>query len=178
MAEIEAPTEAIAEELHHQAHAARDQWVSQVALSSAFLAVLAAIGALMANHHANEAMIEQIQASDQWGYYQAKSIKAGLLGSKLEILNAMGKASVEKDQSKLSEYKHEQEEISERAQEKEKNSLSHLKIHSVLARSVTFFQIAIGIAAISVLAKRRKVWLLGMGFGFLGLVFLVQGFLS
>ena len=40
----------------------------------------------MAGHHSNEAMIEQIQASDHWGYYQAKGIKAAVLGTRISIL--------------------------------------------------------------------------------------------
>ena len=36
---------------------------------------LAAIAALLAGHAANEALLEQIKASDQWSYYQSKSIK-------------------------------------------------------------------------------------------------------
>jgi len=53
------------------------------ALTAAFLAVLAAITSLMAEHHANEAMLDQIRSSDKWSFYQAKSIKANLLPRKL-----------------------------------------------------------------------------------------------
>lgn len=178
MAEIEAPTEAIAEQLHHEAHTSKQSWVSQVALSSAIIAVFAAVGAMVANHDANEAMLEQIKASDQWSYYQAKGIKASMLGTKLEILESLGKTTAAKDRDKLADYKKEQQEIAEVAQENEKSSAEHLHRHVVLARSVTLFQLAIATAAISVLARRRKIWLFGMGFGLFGLVFLVQGFLS
>lgn len=178
MAEIEAPTEAIVEELHHRAHEARENWISQVALSSAIIAVFAAVGAMVANHDANEAMIKQIQASDQWGYYQAKGIKASMLGTKIELLESMGKATSAKDKEKLTEYKSEQQEIANVAQENEKESSEYLHRHVVFARSVTLFQIAIATAAISVLARRRKIWLFGMGFALFGVVFLVQGFLS
>ena len=47
----------------------------QADLAAAFLAVLAAITSLMAEHHANEAMLDQIRNSDQWSFYQAESIK-------------------------------------------------------------------------------------------------------
>ncbi|MGO9146526.1 MAG: DUF4337 family protein [Desulfomonilia bacterium] len=36
-----------------------------VALSTAILAVLAAVSSLLAGHHSNEALIEQIQSSDK-----------------------------------------------------------------------------------------------------------------
>ena len=38
-----------------------------------------------------EAMILQIQSSDQWNYFQAKSIKSSLLTTKTELLTALGK---------------------------------------------------------------------------------------
>lgn len=175
MAEIEAPIEAIEEEIHHHAHLAGESWISQVALSSALFAAFAAISALLANHHANEAMIEQIQASDQWGYYQAKGIKASVLSTKKELLTALGKPFSPADEQKIAEYKQEQTSISESAEEKEHSSEVHLRHHVALARGVTLFQVAIAIAAISVLSRRRRYWFVGIGFAVIGLACLVQG---
>ncbi len=66
--EIEVPTEHLHEHMEHEAEEGREKWVLGVALSSAFLAAFAAVASLMAGHHANEAMIDQIRASDQWNY--------------------------------------------------------------------------------------------------------------
>src|SRR5215813_12675105 len=82
--EIEVPTEQLHETLHEEAHKAHGdgggrEWFSQVALSSALLAVLAAIAALLAGHHANEGVLEQIKASDHWSYFQSKGIKASVM---------------------------------------------------------------------------------------------------
>ena len=179
MEEQEVPLERLQEEIHHHAQGedGTAQWIMGVALSSALLAALAAVTALMAGHHANEAMIEQIQASDQWSYYQAKGVKAGVLGSKIDLLKAFEKEPSESDHVKLSEYKKDQDEIRERAEEKEKASKSHLNHHVVLARGVTMFQVAIAIGAISVLTRRRRFWFVSLGFGFLGFIFLIQGLL-
>ena len=57
----EVPTEQLHEEIHHHVEHSRELWVLGVALSSALLAGLAAVGALMAGHHANEAMLAQIE---------------------------------------------------------------------------------------------------------------------
>jgi hypothetical protein len=45
----------------------------------------------MAEHHANEAMLDQIRSADEWNFYQAKSIKANLFTTKIELLKALGK---------------------------------------------------------------------------------------
>ena len=39
------------------------------------VAVLAAVAALIAGDKANEAVLDQIRASNQWDYHQSKSIK-------------------------------------------------------------------------------------------------------
>src|SRR6266542_3991704 len=115
----EVPTEHLHEEIHHHATHKKQPWTMGVALSSALLAGLAAVCSLLAGHHANEAMIDQIQSSDRWSFYQAKSIKAAVLGSKIELLEAEGKPVAQKDRDKVAEYKKEQDEISAQAKEKE-----------------------------------------------------------
>ena len=148
-----------------------------VALSSALLAGLAAVCSLLAGHHANEAMIDQMKASDQWAYYQAKGIKWAVLTSKMELLEGEGKAASSKDKEKLEQYKKDQDDITEKAKESEESSEKHLGAHVVFARGVTLFQIAIAIGAISVLIQRRSFWLVSLLFGAVGIFFLVQGFM-
>ena len=184
MEEIEVPVEKIQEELHERAqeeqgaHSPHSGFSSRVALTSAILAVFAAISALLAGHHSNEAMIEQIHASDHWSYYQAKGIKSAILSTRVEILESLGKPADEKALEKISEYKKEQEEISAQAKEREADSALHLRIHQVLARAVTFFQIAITIAAIAVLTHRKRFWFVSLAFGGIGLFSFIQGLLT
>src|SRR6202048_4731246 len=107
MEEAEVPLEDLQEHVHHSAEHGGEKWISWVALSTAILAVLAAIAGLLSGKHANEAMMSQIEASDQWGYFQAKSIKASVLDAKI----ALSSAPNESDSSKSERYEKEQEEI-------------------------------------------------------------------
>src|ERR1700733_12505758 len=75
MEEIEVPTEHLQEHITESAKESTEKWSMYAAVSTAFMAVFAALGSLMAGHHSNEALIQQIKASDQWSYYQAKGIK-------------------------------------------------------------------------------------------------------
>ncbi len=177
MEEIEVPTEHLHEELHHHAEHGGNSWNMGVALSSALLAALAAVAALLAGHHANEAMIEQLKASDQWAYYQAKGIKSAVLATKIDLVKALGRHAAKADEEKLADYKKEQAEITEKATELETGSHAHLAHHVILARAVTLFQVAIAIGAISVLTKKKRFWHVSMGFGAIGVFFLVQGLL-
>src|ERR1700722_20672221 len=126
MEEPEVPLEKSQEDIHHRATHAKTRWTLGVALSSALLAGLAAVCSLLAGHHANEAMVDQIQSSDKWAYYQAKGIKAAVLGSKIELLEAEGKAVAESDRRKLADYKKDQVGISAKATEKEDAWGDHL----------------------------------------------------
>jgi hypothetical protein len=175
MEQPEVPLEAVSEQIHHHAEHARERWILGVALTSAILAAFAAIASLLAGHHANEAMIDQIAASDHWSYYQAKGMKAAVLGSKMETLQALGHANSAADEEKLKRYGQEQEEIQTQAREKQADSARHLQTHTIFARSVTMFQVAIAVAAISVLTRRRRFWLISIAFGVIGIVFLIQG---
>ena len=87
----EVPLEQTQEEIAHHAHTASESWIMGVALTAAVLAAMAAIGSLLAEHYANEAMLEQIQSSDHWGFFQAKGIKAAVLLTKIELRTALDK---------------------------------------------------------------------------------------
>src|SRR5215469_3787459 len=169
MEEAEVPLEHLHEQVKESAEHSREAWISWVALSTAILAVLAAIAGLLSGQYANEAMINQIEASDQWSYYQAKSIKASVLDAKMSLAGTAN----ESDRSKYDRYEKEQEEIKSEAERKEAAAKSNFHKHEVFARGVTMFQIAIAIAAISALTRKRSFWLVSLIFGALGCAFLV-----
>src|ERR1043166_7137891 len=139
MEEAEVPLEHVQEHVHETAKHSREAWISGVALSTAILAVLAAIASMLSGEHANEAMLSQIEASSQWNYYQAKSIKAAVLDAKAAFTGMHD----ESDQAKRARYEKEQEEIKANAEHKEAAAKSFFHQHEVFARGVTMFQIAI-----------------------------------
>ncbi len=177
MEELEDQTEQVQEHVNHSAQHGGDRLTLWVALTAAFLAALAAVTNLMSGHHSNEAMVEQIRASDAWSHYQAKSIKATVLATKKDIFEAMGKKLPDESSGKLDQYHSDQEDISQQAKELEASSEHHLGRHLIFARGVTMFQVAIAIAAISALSRRRLFWYVSLGFGAVGLVFLIWGFI-
>ena len=175
--EIEVPLENVHEkisELHHEAEGG--SWTRYIAVSTAFLAVLAAVGSLQAGKYINEAILEKndqigsiTKASDKWSYYQAKGIKALI---------------VAKDNPRESErYKKEQEKISEEAKELEKEAnhagqtaAAFVTRHEHFALSVSLFQIAIALSAIAALMRQRRLWLVSLAAGAIGVALLLYGF--
>jgi hypothetical protein len=170
----EVPLEQSQEEIAHHAHSAAEGWIMGVALTAAFLAVMAAIAALMAEHHANEAMIERIKSSDHWAEFQANSIKRNLLETKVELLAAVNKTADEKTPDKLAKYSGNQEELKKTAGAEEHASETHLTRHTRLSGSVTLFQVGIAVGAISVLTKRKSFWYGSLAFGVAGLGMLLR----
>jgi len=172
MEEAEVPLEGLHEEIHHRAEHDGEKWISWVALSTAILAVLAAIAGLLSGMHANEAMMSQIESSDQWAYYQAKGVKAAVLDAKMSL---SGAAATEEDKTKAERYQEEQKEIQKEANAKQNEAKSNFHQHEIFARGVTMFQIAIAIAAIAALTKKPRFWIVSLLFGIAGCIFLALG---
>jgi hypothetical protein len=165
-------------------------WMMALSLSTALLAVCAAVAALLSGANSNdailaknEAVLQQARASDQWTYYQAKSVKANLaeLGTDL----AQSGAGAEKQRGLAERYRKEAADIEKSARDLEEkveasNRLSDslLERHHRFAIAVTLFQVAIAMCAIAALVRQRLLWLLGLLGGCGGLVFLAIGLLS
>ena len=169
MEEIEVPTEHLHEAISEKAKEHETGWSMYVAISTAMVAVLAALAGLLAGHHSNEALMEQIKASDQWALYQAKGIKAEI--KSIAVNGGTGDAAA------VEKYRKEQEEIKEKAEEFEKSSKIHLNKHVSLAGSVTLFQVAIAISAIAILTRIKVLWFTALAFSAVGIVFFLMGIL-
>jgi hypothetical protein len=178
MEEPEVPTEHLHEEIHHQAAHQSEKWIMGVALSSALLASLAAVVSMSSGHFSTEAMVSEIESANLWNFFQAKSIKQAQLKTKMELLAALGKPSNQADAAKAAEYDHDKGEIQKQAQELGQDAKRFLHTHHLLARSVTLFQVAIAVGAISALTRKKAFWYVSMGFGAVGLVLAALSLLS
>ena len=178
MEDPEVPLNELHEHVHHLTHhgPSPERWTMRVALSTALFAAIAAIASLIAGQEANEAMAAQIQSSDQWSYYQAKSIKVNLLDTKDELLVAMGRTPAAKDADKRAIDQTEKDTIKEHATEKANESVHLLQRHEWMARAVTMFQVAIALSAIAMLTKQRLFWIVGLGLGAIGIAFFAMSF--
>jgi hypothetical protein len=164
-------------------------WTLALSLSTAMIAVFAAIASLLSGSHANaailsknEAVLNQARASDQWAYYQAKGIKHTVYASQAEAVGATNPAQATKLREEASHYKEEQAEVEKRARELEakveeagKAADESLERHHQFAISVTIFQVAIALAAIAALTRRKPLWFVSLAVGAGGLVFFLRG---
>jgi hypothetical protein len=151
------------------------------AITAAVLAVLAALGSLLSGHAANQAILKQSEASDQWAYFQSKSTKGHLYEVGREIVSALSaragesKPSLDRFEQQKSRYEKEKEEIRAHAEELEKESRHEFLQHHYYSLGVASFQVGIVLASISILVRHRAIWWLSLIGGLIGILFLARG---
>jgi hypothetical protein len=153
--------------VEHSAHAG-DTLAARIAVVTAILSTVGAtfsyLGGATQNDammYKNEAVLKRTEASDQWSFYQAKSSKQHLAELAALLAPADKKAEFE---AEVERYKKEKKEIQTKAEalEAETQKYNELSEHAMhphhrLAQATTLIQIAISLAAITVLT--RKLWL-------------------
>lgn len=148
----------------------RDPLAQRIALMTAILSTVGAIVNYASGSAQNEALflknesiLKQSQASDQWAYYQSKS-------TKLHIADAAAKLAADpavrqgfiaerdaEDKGRI-QVQHEAQALQDESRRLARESDIKLRPHEYLARALSFLQIGIALAAITVLTRRR--WLL------------------
>ena len=153
---------------------------NSIALFTAVIATVGAIfsymgGATQANAglNKNNAAIKKTEASNQWNYYQAKSSKQNL--SELAVELAPG-AKKEFYEGEIKRYKTEKAEIKVAAEKLEAESKEwdhqsdeQMHQHHRWAQATTALQVAIAMAAIALMTKRKWLEWAMYGMGVVGL---------
>jgi hypothetical protein len=188
-AEIE--TEKLQEEIEElqeerAAERKRGSWLNYVGLSTALLAVFAAIGALQSSSLVNEGLINQIKASDTWNEYQASRQKEHLYTLALNAMSDAGGAFSPKAaaargkeyRAKVAEELAKERERSAEARKLENESAAQIGRQRYFEFSVALIQVAIALSAVASLAKVKPVWYLGLLAGAAGVALFALGFLT
>lgn len=178
------PTEHLehAEHAEHAAHSG-DPVLSLVSVTIAILAVIAAtIGSLetiesgLAITDKNESVLLQNQATDNWSFFQAQSIKKNLYDlAGADVADPDRKAAYDK---KARQYESDGNEVRAKAEALEKerdgkleDSITHESRHHRLTAAVTLVHISIAIATIAIIMRgRRWPWYAAMALGAAGTV--------
>jgi hypothetical protein len=178
--------EEVGERIEGEARSA--PWTLWLSLSTAILAVLAAIASLESGGWANDAIIlkndavlHQSKADDQWALYQARGIKAVIFATQSEASSAPDlakkwRSEADREKTEASAVKSEAEGDEEAVKRASEQSEHALHVHHDFAKSVTIFQVSIALAAIAALTRRKAMWWLSLGIGAVGAVFFVLGF--
>lgn len=166
-------------------------WTKLLSLSTAIVAVFAAVASLESGSNSNEAILEksdamlhQSRASDQWAFYQAKGMKAAIAAGQAELIGDAKPTLAATLRTDAARYTSEAETIQQRATALERDvtddnerSQDLMEHHHRFAIAVTLLQIAIALSAIAALTRKKPLWFLGLAISGVGLVMFVTGFL-
>ena len=152
-------------EVEHAAHSG-DPLAGRIAVITAIFATIGALYGYMAGAtqndallYKNEAAIKTLEASDQWNFYQAKSSKQNLaeLGATLTSGDQSAKylAEVERYKKEKEEIKVGAEKFEKASRDAEAKSEASMHVHHRWAQATTLIQIAIALAAITILTRSK-----------------------
>ena len=191
--ELDRLKDSIAEEREEKREEESEQrgFLTRVSLSTALVAVIAALAALEAGSTVNEALLKKnesialsTEAFDGWAQYQAKGIKSAILKAQKQTLISLDRVPPPVLDDEATRYQKEQNEISEKSRRKEEEArrdaeeAEHLvHRHHRFASSVALLQIAVALSAIAALARNRPMWGLSLLLAAAGTLAFLDGFL-
>ena len=156
-----------------------EAWTKPAAISIVVVAVLGATATQRSGSfgskalkHLNAAIYHQVEASDQWSYYQAKSTKGAVYQQSVETVRALaapGAVEAEKivagGHEKLKQYDVEKDEIQAKAKEFERQRDEEKALAEAnsgaggqINLSVSMYQVAVALASICLVMKRKTLW--------------------
>lgn len=168
----------------------REKWTSYLAITTVLIAVCATLSTFKGGGYSTKSLMSQTLASDQWNFYQSKSIKGYLFENQKNNLEFQKSIITKPDASvmekydeliakmgkKIEGYDTEKKDIMKAAKELEKTR-DDCKLHSsAFGIAVIFLQVSILLSSISALTKRKYIWYISMAVGVAGILYFIDGF--
>ena len=170
----------------------KETWLNILALTTVIFAVCATLASFKGSSFSTRAVLSQSQATNQWSYYQSKSVKSYLYEVQLDQMDLAAKALATKDTALAGEYarltkeytdnikRYDSEKADIMAEAKRlENVRDDTQLHALIFHvAVIWLQIAILLSSIAALLKKKPLWLIGLAAGIVGLVYFGNGFFT
>ena len=163
---------------------AKDPFEKRVAVTIAIIAIFLSFVGNFGEKSRTEAIIKTNEASDQWGYFQAKGIKSQMAGMQADLLGNSATASTEATKAGAAKlvtqserYEGEKAEIKTKAEELQHEAKHELSVNERCERAALFLQLAVVLCSVSILARSHIFWIVGMLTGATGVVVGITAFL-
>lgn len=165
----------------------KEAWLNWLAITTIIMSASATLGSSKSAGFTSGAMMAQNKASDQWAYYQAKSIKQHSFELQKDILQVQlaqaPATTAAKFQTKLTEYDatierytKERKEVKADAERFESERDKSLKNGKLFGTAIIYLQIGITLSALAALLKKKPVWWLSLVVGIAGMLYFFNGF--
>ena len=165
----------------------KEKWLNYLSVTTVLIAVFATLSTFKGGGYSTKSLLSQSKASDEWAFYQSKSIKSYLCEMQKENLElqlsnpTQNKETLQKQidlyAEKIKKYNDEKEQISKEAKGFEivrDESKSNSERFGI---AVIFLQVSILLSSISALTKKKPLWLVSMVVGLVGFIYFLNGFI-
>ena len=168
----------------------KEPWLNYLALTTIILAVCATLSTFKGGGYSTKSVLSQEQASNQWSYFQSKSLKLYIHETEKDALELelrripanetenidAYKSKIQQYAEKVKTYEKEKDDIKKDAEKLELTRDEAQKHSGVFGKAVIFLQISILLASIAALIKRKYIWYLSMAVGAFGMFLFFDGF--
>jgi hypothetical protein len=158
----------------------RDRIPTLIAITTLILAVCATLASFKAGGYSTKMVLAQSQASDQWAFYQAKSIKETayqtqrdtmeLMRQGFPALDATYQAKISSYDTEVARYKKEKNEIMNDAKKLEAARDGYQAHGARFGEALILLQIGILLSSLAAISKNHFYWYGGAIAGSIGVV--------
>jgi hypothetical protein len=170
----------------------KEKWLTYMAITTILVAVAATLSTFKGGGFSTRSLLNQTKASDQWAFFQSKSIKSYIYDMRRENLELQiatlekqkgnetlikkYKEMIEDYTQKVKNYEVEKETINKAATSYESQRDECKKHSDKFGIGVIFLQISILLSSIATLSKKMFVWICSLILGSIGIFYFIDGF--
>jgi hypothetical protein len=161
-----------------------DPLILPVSVTISTLAVLVALVTMLGHRAANEQILLQAKASDQWNFYQAKNIRWHEMEANADLLAGLAPSDKEKNEAlrekyekQAKKYEADKDEISNEAKKLEAERDVFGQRENRFDAGEALLEIGLVICSMTLLTKKKLFWFSGMTVAAVGVVIAVTAFL-
>jgi hypothetical protein len=157
----------------------REAWIKFVSLTIVLIAVVATVNAQWAGKYSGMGQMSQAQASDQWNFYQAQSIKQHMFElTRAQVVKSGNDPEAIKQQkafdAKIADYNDRKAKIKEQADKLESKRDYAGTVGGRLSVATSLFAVSIATASMCLLTKKKPLWIFAIVLACIGIVQMVS----
>ena len=150
-------------------------WHNWVAFSTLLMALLTALGALLAGITANEALLSRTEEIIAISTCQGNRAAVEVLKAKHEILISLGETPDEAEIAQIKSYEAEMAELEDEVDRDEAWIQLFIYPHFIFAIAVTLLAVGTSLSGMAIIIDHKLLWYAGMVLGVVGSIGVVVG---
>jgi hypothetical protein len=153
------------------------RWHKHVALTTLVLALLTALGAMLAGISANQSLIDRTEEIIEVNSLESDRINVEIIKSKHEILISLGETPDQTEIETIDAFENEAQELDTETVGDESLVNTTIKVHHIFAIAVALVSLGTALCGMSIIVNQKFLWSVGLVFGAIGTVVIGLGVL-